>query len=113
MDIFSFKEKWVGETDVKRRRFLSLATITAVLVVLYLATLTLNSWKQYGYIGAGIQPTNVISVSGEGEVFAVPDIAEISFSSQVKKKTVAEAQREVTSTMNSAIDFLKKSGVGY
>lgn len=110
-DILNFKEKWVGELDIRKRRLLFLTTITAVLVVAYLASLTANEIKQYGYIGAGVQPTNTISVSGEGEVFAVPDIAEIGFSARTEKKTVTEAQREVTSIMNSAINFLKKSGV--
>ncbi len=101
----------MGEIDLRKRRLLSLTTVTAVLIVVYLASLTLSEIKQYGYIGAGVQPTNVINVSGEGEVFAVPDIAEISFSAQVEGKSVTDAQKKVTDIMNPAIEFLKKSGV--
>lgn len=110
-EFFNFKEKWMGEIDTRKRRLLSLATVTAILVALYLAALTLNAFKQYGYIGTGVPATNTISVSGLGEVFAVPDIAEISFSARAEGKTVAAAQKQVTETMNAALDFVKKSGV--
>lgn len=110
-DIFNFKERWTGEIDIRKRRLLSLATVTAVLVIAYLASLTLNEIKQYSFIGAGVQPTNVISVSGQGEVFSVPDIAEISFSAQIEGKSVADAQKKVTDIINPSIEFLKKSGV--
>lgn len=54
---------------------------------------------------------NAITVSGEGEAFAVPDIASFSFSVSQDAKTVAEAQSGVTGKMDAIIEALKKSGV--
>lgn len=56
-------------------------------------------------------PSNVISVTGEGEVVAVPDVAEFSFSVNEKGDSVEAAQNIATGKMNAAIDFLKGKGV--
>jgi hypothetical protein len=110
-EIFNLKEKWDGETDRIKRKLLALFGVLLIVAIIFIFTEAVNTVKKFGYIGAGVQPTNVISVSGEGEVFAVPDIAEISFSAHVEKKTVSEAQKEVTDTMNAALDFVKSSGI--
>ena len=96
---------------LRKAQLFNIGRIFGILAVIYLGVQTLSLVKQYDYIGQGAQTSNVISVQGEGEVFAVPDIAEISFSARAEKKTVGEAQKEVTSVMNSAIDFIKKSGI--
>jgi uncharacterized protein len=67
--------------------------------------------REYKYIGAGVSATNTISVSGEGEVFAVPDIATFSLSVTEEAKEVEDAQSEATKKTNDIIDYLKKSGV--
>jgi uncharacterized protein len=67
--------------------------------------------KEYKFIGSGTTATNTISVSGEGEVFAVPDIAHIRFTVESDKKTVKEAQAEVNKKINEAIVYLKSAGV--
>lgn len=54
---------------------------------------------------------NSISVSGEGEVFAVPDIATFSFSVSADAREVAEAQRQVTERTNALIDAFKSFGI--
>jgi uncharacterized protein YggE len=56
-------------------------------------------------------PSNVISVTGEGEVVAVPDVAEFSFSVNEKGDSVEAAQTIATTKINSAINFLKSNGV--
>ncbi len=56
-------------------------------------------------------PSNTITVSGTGEVFASPDIATFSFSIVENAKTVAEAQKIATDKNNSAIEFLKSKGI--
>lgn len=110
-DLFDFKEKWKGEKDLKKRKLVNLVLVVVFVGAVLLIAKTANTIRQFNYIGAGIAPTNVISVSGEGEVFAVPDIAEINFSVRAEKKTIGEAQKEVTAKMNTALDFVKKSGV--
>lgn len=68
--------------------------------------------REYKYIGAGVSATNTIVVSGEGEVFAVPDIATFSLSVTEEAKDVEDAQTEATRKTNDIIDYLKSSGVG-
>lgn len=110
-EIFNFKEKHDGEINGIKRKLLMLVGALMLIAIIFIFVKAVNAAKQFNYIGTGVQPTNIISVSGEGEVFAVPDIAEVSFSARVEAKTMAEAQREVTSRMNTAIDFIKTSGV--
>jgi len=61
--------------------------------------------------GDGTYPSNVISVNGEGEVVAVPDVAEFTFSVNEKGASVEVAQGTATNKINGAIDFLKNNGV--
>ncbi len=54
---------------------------------------------------------NTINVSGEGEVFAVPDIASFTFTVSADAKTVTAAQEEVTKKMDAILDAVKTLGV--
>ncbi|MDX1608040.1 MAG: SIMPL domain-containing protein [Candidatus Spechtbacterales bacterium] len=58
------------------------------------------------------QQTPSFSVSGEGEVVAVPDVAEFSFSVITEgDDDLAELQEENTEKVNSAIEYVKENGV--
>ncbi|MBT3282855.1 SIMPL domain-containing protein [bacterium] len=85
--------------------------IVLLVLALFLIFKTLNTIKEYRFIGGGVSATNTINVSGEGEVFAVADIAEFSFSVVEQKDTVSEAQEIAAQRVNSILDFLEKSGV--
>ena len=63
------------------------------------------------YIGTNPQAQSIVSVSGKGEVVAVPDIASFSFSVEKESLLVADAQAEVAKRANDVIAFLKKNGV--
>lgn len=63
------------------------------------------------YIGTGVSATNTISVSGEGEIFAVPDIATFTVTIQEEAKTVNEAQTAATEKSNSVLATLRAEGV--
>ncbi len=52
-----------------------------------------------------------ISVVGEGEVFAKPDIATISFSVNAKENDAATAQSKSAESVNAIIAYLKEKGV--
>lgn len=54
---------------------------------------------------------DVISVSGTGESFAVPDIATITFTADEAAPTVAEAQKKATDNNNAALKYLKDQGI--
>src|SRR3989344_4575425 len=54
---------------------------------------------------------NTITISGHGEVTAVPDIAIVSFSITKEAKTVKEAQDMVAEVEASALEFLRENEI--
>ena len=52
-----------------------------------------------------------ISVSGEGEVMAVPDIGRFSFSVQAEGNTATAAQEESSTRINGILAYLSEQGV--
>ena len=86
------------------------ATALGVLA-LFLFILALSALKEYRYIGAGLAAANTISVNGEGEVFAVPDIATFSVTVQEEAKEVQDAQEVATEKGNGIIAYLKEQGI--
>ena len=53
----------------------------------------------------------MISVTGEGEVFAVPDIGQFTFSVQAEAEDAATAQEQSGTTINDIIAYLRGQGV--
>jgi len=83
----------------------------ALLVVLslFFAMRFLSEVKSYTSRGSG--DANVITLSGHGEVQAVPDIASIYFTVETSSATQGTASEEVNKKTKNIIDFLKTSGV--
>jgi len=54
---------------------------------------------------------NVITVSGHGEVSAIPDIATLYFTVESGKTTQKESSDEVNTKVKQVLEFLKSSGV--
>ena len=63
------------------------------------------------YIGAGINPTNTIAVTGDGEIFAIPDTAEFSVTVSEDAKDVQTAQAAATKKGNDIVAYIKSQGV--
>jgi uncharacterized protein YggE len=80
-------------------------------LALFLLVATTNELKSSRYIGAGITATNSINVSGEGIVYAVPDVATFTVTVQETAKDVATAQTSATKKANDIIDYLKQQGI--
>lgn len=57
------------------------------------------------------KPVNTITFSGHGEVTAVPDIANISFTIRKEAKTVKAAQEAVALVEKSVLDMLKANKI--
>ena len=57
------------------------------------------------------QNQNQITVSGEGKVYAKPDVAIISLGVSTEGTTVADVIKRNTEKMNAVIDAVKKLGV--
>ena len=81
------------------------------LLALYLLILSISEFKSMRYIGSGVSASNTITVSGEGDVSAVPDTATFSVTIQEKAKTVAAAQEVATEKTNDIVDYLKEQGI--
>lgn len=54
---------------------------------------------------------NVITVSGMGEAFAVPDVAMITFTVDETAATAGEAQKKATTKNNTALKYLADQGI--
>lgn len=85
--------------------------LTLFLLAMFLAVMTLSELKGLRYIGGGVPVTNMVSVNGKGEVFAIPDIASFTFGVTEEAATVGVAQTTATKKMNAMIDYLKAQGV--
>jgi len=85
------------------------AIVLAVILVIFFAIKSVAEFKYLGTIGDDSSKT--ITVSGEGEEFAVPNIAEISFGVSLEGATVETAQKQVTDRMNAIHDALEEFGI--
>lgn len=103
----------MGPQNIERANYWVRAAGAAALGVLTLFLLvgTVGALKYVRYIGSGVSASNVISVSGHGEVFAVPDTATFTFSVREEAKQVETAQNTATDKVNEIIDFLTAQGI--
>jgi uncharacterized protein YggE len=101
-------ELFEGENGVWLRRCVVAAVIA---LAAFLIVETIGGLVSLRYIGAGLAATDTISVSGHGEVLAVPDIATFSFSVVADKATVADAQAQATTASNAITAYLTGAGV--
>src|SRR3989344_4600242 len=90
-------------------RMAGAAALSALAV--FLLVLTISSLSEWRYIGTGVPATNTITVSGTGEVFAVPDTATFSVTVQEEAKEVQNAQEVATKKINDIIAYLKNEGI--
>ena len=96
--------------DSKTKLFKALTVFTMLGAVL-VGAMIISEVKGYRFIGGGVSATNTISVSGEGEVFAAPDIANISFTVREEAKKVSDAEDKVTAKVKTALAGVRKQGV--
>lgn len=85
--------------------------ILGVVLIIFVVVKTVAEFKGISYIGRTAPVTNVISVSGKGEVITTPDIATFTFGVTEEAGTVEVAQKNTTEKTNAILDYLKKSGV--
>ncbi len=97
---------WGGKRSIKK----ALAAFLVILCVFF-AIKTINEIKSGELIGTDKPAVNMITVSGKGEVLAVPDIATFDFTVTENAKTVSDAQKMATDKTNKAIAYLKSQGV--
>lgn len=102
--------RFVSDKAYATGKTLYLAVIVMCLLAVFITTKVVTevvAWSD----GDDTYPSNIVSVTGEGEVMAITDVAEFSFSVNEKGNTVEAAQDIASGKINSAIDYLKKNGV--
>jgi len=100
-------DKFINATHWPR----TMAASALGVLALFLLVLTISELKSFRFIGSGVAATNTITVSGEGEVFAVPDTATFSVTVQEKAKQVKDAQDVATKKTNDIITYLKSQNI--
>ncbi|MBP7804721.1 MAG: SIMPL domain-containing protein [Candidatus Pacebacteria bacterium] len=85
--------------------------VGAVFVALFFGMKFLGEARKLVTSGTDITKASTIDVSGEGFAFAIPDVANVSFTIEQKAATVAAAQDVVTKKINDTIKFLEDSGI--
>lgn len=87
-------------------------SVLAVLVLLavFLLAKSINEFSQLGE-RSSTSVQDFITVSGKGEVFAVPDIATFTFSITEEGKDVAEANNKSSTKNNAVMKYLKSTGI--
>ena len=93
----------------KKRLYKALIVLVIILSA-YSAVLIYSEIRKDAAIGEASEPAT-ISFSGHGEVTAVPDIANISFTISKDDKTVSAAQADVASVEKNALTVLKNKGI--
>jgi len=93
------------------RRLRGFAAFAILMLGIFLFALILSTFKSMQYIGSGVAATNTISVTGTGDMFAVPDTAEFTVTIDEKGKDVPTAQTAATTKGNAVIAYLKGQGI--
>ncbi len=96
----STKESLLGAGSL----FLYIASVVLVLAVVIGIIAVAKRGRQY-------EGSNVISVAGQGEVTAIPDIATISFTVRAEGKDMVAAQKIVTERGDAVIKALREKGI--
>lgn len=87
------------------------ATVALTVLAIWGVASSVKTFKEFRFVGSGTTATNVISVSGKGEVFAVPDLATFNVTVTEEAKEVKNAQKVATKKINDVIEYLKSSGI--
>ncbi len=103
--------KSVACHTVGSKRIYGTLSLVLILLAAFLFAETIKSLKEYRYVGGGVAPSNTITVSGEGEEFAVPDTAEFTFSIMEESVTAGEVQDAAKVKANDAIKALVDQGI--
>ena len=83
----------------------------AVLLAVFLLTLSINNIRKHRYIGRAPSAPHTIMISGSGKITATPTIAVTQVGLVTEKSDVAAAQMENSKKMNGLIAALQSLGI--
>lgn len=81
------------------------------LLVVLVALLVVGKAYDLQQLLANKNPKNTISISAEGKVIAIPDLATVTLGVITTGASANEVQTESSKKINSIIDFVKKQGI--
>ena len=82
-----------------------------VVLIIFLAALSLTTFKEMRYVGTSGDVSNTLTFSGEAEIRVEPDIANISFSVEEESESVSDAQEIVSEKISVILDGLDDLGL--
>jgi len=86
--------------------------LVAVLALFAAGCSYIPGWEsEQGAVSVPQQQNTGIWVTGQGEVMAVPDIAELSLGVEARADTVSEAQAQASEAMHQVMQVLRDNGV--
>lgn len=91
--------------------FMMLGIVILVLLITWQAVTIINKVKEGRYIGRPTDIRDTISITGEGKVTGVPDVATVNVGMQTERRTVAAAQQLNTEKFNRLLADLKGLGI--
>ncbi len=89
-------------------RFKGVIALVGILLAIFLAV---KSWEIVRDLRRPDLQGPTITVSGEGKVFAKPDIGKITLAVRSEAETVEEAQARAAEVINNIFEMLKENGV--
>ena len=100
---------WFEHGVLQSRLVAKLAAAFLLVAFLFVGAKAINAIKNFDVVSE--PPTSVITVDGEGKVFAAPDIASVSFTITENADTAANSQDLAQKKMNVALQLLKDLGI--
>lgn len=97
--------------EQSKEKFYKALMVLAIVGAVLLGAKIITEIKGYRFIGGGVSATNTISVSADAEVYASPDIANISFTVRESDAKVSTAQSKVTAKVAAALASVRKLGI--
>jgi uncharacterized protein YggE len=98
------------DTIIKDKKINIALFVFIIVISLFVIAKIVNEVRESKYIGRS-ETLNTITVSGEGEVTAISDIAEISMSLSKEAKTSKEAQAMLNEMITKTLTYLKEKGI--
>jgi len=95
--------------EAERKNLYRSALTFLVILSLFFAVKFLEEFRSYNKGGSG--EANTITITGHGEVKAVPDIANIYLTIRQEGQTVKEAEDKVAVVEKKVLDYLRTNGV--
>src|SRR3989338_5638956 len=93
------------------RKMAKLTVISLVFLSAFLLVKILSDLKRLPYVGREVYPQSTIMVTGEGEAFAIPDIATFSFTVTEAGESVEADQGLLDAKITKALAILKEAGI--